>query len=70
MNKVYLGVDIGGTNTALGLVSESGEIIARSKISTTAHSTAGNFIKSLHAEAQRLCCDVGCEITAVGVGKW
>lgn len=35
MNKVYaLGVDVGGTNTAFGVVNESGEIIFESSFST------------------------------------
>ena len=29
--KYYLGVDLGGTNIAVGLVNENGEIVAKKK---------------------------------------
>ena len=35
MTKKYaMGIDIGGTNTAFGLVDEDGNVVAESKIST------------------------------------
>ena len=34
MKKLALGIDIGGTNTAFGLVDEDGNVVAESKIST------------------------------------
>ena len=34
MKKLVFGIDIGGTNTAFGLVDENGEIFAESTIST------------------------------------
>lgn len=37
MEKVVVGIDIGGTNTEIGVVSPDGNIIARSRISTTQH---------------------------------
>ena len=30
----HLGIDIGGTNIACGIVNENGEIVARSKVKT------------------------------------
>ena len=32
--KLAMGIDIGGTNTAFGLVDEDGNVVAESKIST------------------------------------
>ena len=34
MKKLAMGIDIGGTNTAFGLVDEDGNVVAESKIST------------------------------------
>ena len=34
MKKYAMGIDIGGTNTAFGLVDEDGNVVAESKIST------------------------------------
>ena len=34
MKKYAMGIDIGGTNTAFGLVDEDGNVIAEGKIST------------------------------------
>ena len=39
MKKLVFGIDIGGTNTAFGLVDESGEIFAESAISTRKYCT-------------------------------
>lgn len=34
MKKLAMGIDIGGTNTAFGLVDEDGNVVAEGKIST------------------------------------
>ena len=37
MKKLVFGIDIGGTNTAFGLVDENGEIFGESAISTKSY---------------------------------
>ncbi len=46
--KIYrLGIDIGGTNTEMGIVDESGKIVARKKIPTTGHNSLSKYISLL-----------------------
>ena len=43
MKKLAFGIDIGGINTAFGLVDESGEIYAESVISTRAYPAFNDY---------------------------
>ena len=53
-DAVTLGVDIGGTNTALGFVNRNGKCLAESSIPTNAHEPAKKLIARLHAAAEEL----------------
>lgn len=64
-----LGIDIGGTNTAFGLVNEEGEIIAQSVISTKGHQDAQAFVSTLHAAAKHFFAEEQLRlIKSIGVG--
>ncbi len=69
-NKIVVGADIGGTNTAVGLLSESGEILRKLKFSTTAFDDAESFVAALCAEIlveiEKLSDNY--ELCAVGLG--
>jgi glucokinase len=73
MKKLVFGIDIGGINTAFGLVDEKGEIFAESVISTKAYPKFGDYpryIKDL-AEAMKVLADsvgVDFELKGIGVG--
>ena len=45
--ELALGIDIGGTNTAFGVVNRRGEIIAKGSMPTTGHSSAHHYIAAL-----------------------
>jgi glucokinase len=72
MKKYAMGIDIGGTNTAFGLVDEDGNVVAESKISTDKFryfddykpyiETLANALKELIAGQPE------CELIGVGVG--
>lgn len=68
----YLGIDLGGTNIAAGVVNENYEIIGRGKMKTNA-GRADDLILDDMAEAARLAVkDAGLElkdIASVGVGS-
>ncbi|HEX2900365.1 MAG TPA: ROK family protein [Bacteroidia bacterium] len=49
-NRIVIGADIGGTNTALGLVNERGEIISEVKFSTRAYDKPQGLVQALSAE--------------------
>ena len=69
MQKLAIGIDIGGTNTSFGLVNRRGELIAHGKIKTNTESTVSGFIESLKTAIAPLIEQAGRqEITGVGVG--
>lgn len=48
MKNVVAGIDIGGTNTAIGITDKRGRILADTSISTRGHDTPENFVKKLY----------------------
>ena len=69
MNRQVLGIDIGGTNTALGIVNARGEILATGNISTRGHRDFETFSRALLAETRRICAEAGLDMpSAIGVG--
>lgn len=48
MRKVALGVDIGGTNTAFGLITSEGEILFETSVSTKAHAEPMTLVQEIH----------------------
>jgi glucokinase len=73
MKKVAVGVDIGGTNTAIGIVDHEGNVLIKSSISTPSHGDFERYITDL-AEAiielsksvQHLGKDL--QIQGIGIG--
>lgn len=47
MKKVAIGVDIGGTNTAIGVVDKEGNVMVKSSISTPSHGDIEKYISDL-----------------------
>ncbi|MDR0565718.1 MAG: ROK family protein [Prevotellaceae bacterium] len=69
--KVVLGVDVGATNTKLGLVDSAGNILAESSISTPANTSgasAADFVKQLCEAAFVLQHQPSETFEMVGVG--
>ena len=52
--KVTVGIDIGGTNTKIGVVNADGKILANSRITTTDYPKIAAFVAALDAEIRRL----------------
>ncbi|MBQ7941656.1 MAG: ROK family protein [Muribaculaceae bacterium] len=71
MTKPYvIGIDMGGTNTAFGIVDARGNVIASSSIKTRKHSKIEDYIDELHAEITRLidANDANDKIQGIGIG--
>lgn len=71
MKKLAIGIDIGGTNTAFGLVDENGDIFAESVISTEKYkyfSDYKNYIAALCEAMRALCDSVSFEFELIGIG--
>lgn len=72
MNKLAIGIDIGGTNTRLGIVNGKGEVLNESSFSTTAYDDIDRYRKALQDHTGRLIEYAGEEnigrITGIGIG--
>ncbi len=68
--EITLGVDIGGSNTALGYVDRKGRLLAELSIPTLAHQRADIFFARLHDSAETLLKTISekCELVGVGIG--
>jgi glucokinase len=60
MKKVAIGVDVGGTNTAIGVVDQEGNVMVKSNIPTPAHGNIEKYISDLS--------DANVEILGIGIG--
>jgi glucokinase len=66
-----LGVDIGGTNTRIGLVYDGGKIIADASFKTQDYAEAEEYANALANQIKRLLYDYGieaCSIGGLGIG--
>ena len=61
-----IGVDLGGTNIAVGIVDENYRIIKKSSCPTLADRAAEEIIRDMAALCKRLCEEVGTDILSVG----
>lgn len=64
---VVIGIDLGGTNTKIGIVNRNGEIIARTVISTRVNDF-DDYIEILAGECEKLAKENDCEGAILGVG--
>ena len=64
-----IGIDIGGTNTDMGLVREDGAIIARENIPTNAYTEFEPYIRDIMASISKLMKDNNVDaIEGIGIG--
>lgn len=68
---IAVGVDVGGTNTKLGAVTQEGKIINKRRFSTREHSDKDAFLTTLSDNIRRLISDLGnnhVELAGIGIG--
>ena len=70
MKPYVIGIDIGGTNTAFGIVDARGTVIASSSIKTGKHSKIEDYIDELYTEINRIIVanDAEGKINGIGIG--
>lgn len=73
MKKVSVGVDIGGTNTAIGVVDESGHVLAKDNISTPDHGDINKYVADLAGAIRKLITNAkllndDLEVLGIGIG--
>ena len=65
---MYLGIDIGGTTTKLGLADASGTFISENSFNTGSYSNKDQFLSALKGEIIRMVSLVGDHLKGIGVG--
>lgn len=73
MKKVAIGIDIGGTNTAIGVVDAEGNVLVKDNISTPSHGDVDQYIADLSAAVKELIKSVkqlneNAEVLGIGIG--
>lgn len=71
MAKPYvIGIDMGGTNTAFGIVDARGNVIASDSIKTAKHADINDYIDELYNEIKRIVAANDCtdKINGIGIG--
>lgn len=71
LSKPYVvGIDIGGTNTAFGIVDTRGNVVAGGSIKTPKHVEFKDYVEQLHLAVTRLIEQEGLvgQIAGIGVG--
>ena len=71
MSKKYvLALDLGGTNSVLGIVDREGKVLATASFKTQAYPVLEDYVSTCVSEAEKLISAYGCEheIHAFGIG--
>lgn len=66
--KYALGIDIGGTNTKLGIVNEDGKVLKRSEFKTTDYDNFTSYSEGLIREIKLLINSAEGECLGIGIG--
>lgn len=68
MNKAAIGIDIGGTNTILGIVDTNGKVLARTTIPTETHPDYKIYMNTLCEAISKMIAETGEDIEIKGIG--
>lgn len=69
MRKVSVGIDIGGTNTVMGIVTEDAKILAEASISTQKYVELSDYMSALTSNIKDLIAKCGdVELKGIGIG--
>ncbi|MDQ3111588.1 MAG: ROK family protein [Bacteroidota bacterium] len=66
--EVVAGIDIGGTNTEIGLVDKSGAVIFSARLSTRDYAAPEEFVKDAAAKIREGIRKVNAQLLAIGIG--
>lgn len=68
MKEVIAGIDIGGTNTEIGLVDHEGKIIFSSRLSTRTYAKPENFVKDASEKIREGISKTNSALIGIGMG--
>ena len=67
----HIGIDLGGTNIAVGIVNENNEIICKGSVPTGRHRASGEIIRDMADLCKKLICEANlndADIKTIGMG--
>lgn len=68
MNKLAIGIDIGGTNTAFGFVARNGEVLVKGSIPTQVHEDFDDYLNDLKKAIDATQKQIKSDFELVGIG--
>ncbi len=68
MEKYYLGVDIGGTNTAFGVVDKNGKMVFSESYSTELYKDPADLVSDIYFAYRALSAEKHIEASGIGIG--
>ncbi len=68
MTNVVIGIDIGGTNTLIGIITIDGKVLSIIQISTSRHKKFNTYINSVFSTTEKLILDTAQDVEIMGVG--
>ena len=69
MNKLAIGIDIGGTNTDIGLVNPDGKVLQRKGLKTQEYDNPDLYVRDMAETIRALVAENGVgEIAGIGIG--
>ncbi len=68
MKEVAIGIDIGGTNSVLGVIDRDGKCLAESAISSQAHAEIELFLRAIVKDVNRMLEDLKEDVQVKGIG--
>ena len=70
MKQIAIGIDIGGTNTVLGLVDQNGNVLAKDYFSTAKYNDITEYTNKLSGNINNLLQtdEVNLHIIGIGIG--
>lgn len=68
MKEIAIGIDIGGTNTVLGIIDREGNILAENDVSTKEFPDVNDFINMLHKTIQETLTTLKEQVEPMGIG--
>ncbi|MBN2424938.1 MAG: ROK family protein [Calditrichaceae bacterium] len=68
MTEVVVGIDIGGTNTAFGIVDHKGKCLIKNEIETRSQQPCNKFFDRLFSSLQEMFKDHEYQIKGIGIG--
>ncbi|QNR25817.1 ROK family protein [Croceimicrobium hydrocarbonivorans] len=66
--EVSIGIDIGGTNSPYGIVTEKGEVLAKGSVKTRDYNNPEEFARALSQSIKESLSELGEELQILGIG--